>query len=77
MKMHLLISTKVLESIPKDWSVHMLEEFLIRSLRRSLDDYNESQIVLGLARGENLMVSCLTAINLTYLFKWYYRLAVI
>lgn len=35
----------------------MLQEFLIRSLRRSLDDYNESRIVLGLSRGENLMVS--------------------
>jgi hypothetical protein len=43
--------------IPEDWSVEMLQEFLIRSLRRSLDDYNESQIVLGLGRGENLMVN--------------------
>lgn len=35
----------------------MLQEFLIRSLRRSLDDFTESQIVVGLSRGENLMVS--------------------
>jgi hypothetical protein len=48
---------KILEMIPEDWSVEMLQEFLIRSLRRSLDDYNESQIVLGLGRGENLMVN--------------------
>ncbi|CAO0793490.1 unnamed protein product [Mucor circinelloides] len=52
-----LDTLEVLETIPKDWSIHMLQEFLIRSLRRSLDDYNESQIVLGLSRGENLLIS--------------------
>lgn len=52
-----LDTLEVLETIPKEWSVHMLQEFLIRSLRRSLDDYNESQIVLGLSRGENLLIS--------------------
>ncbi|GAN02424.1 transforming growth factor-beta receptor-associated protein 1 isoform X1 [Mucor ambiguus] len=52
-----LDTLEVLEMIPKDWSIDMLQEFLIRSLRRSLDDYNESQIVLGLSRGENLLIS--------------------
>ncbi|KAK4513889.1 uncharacterized protein ATC70_005896 [Mucor velutinosus] len=51
-----LDTLQVLETIPKDWSIDMLQEFLIRSLRRSLDDYNESQIVLGLSRGENLLI---------------------
>ncbi|KAL9546656.1 hypothetical protein MBANPS3_006557 [Mucor bainieri] len=52
-----LDTLEVLDTIPKDWSIDMLQEFLIRSLRRSLDDYNESQIVLGLSRGENLLIS--------------------
>jgi hypothetical protein len=52
-----LDTLEVLETIPEDWSIDMLQEFLIRSLRRSLDDYNESQIVLGLSRGENLLIS--------------------
>ncbi|KAI7897305.1 vacuolar sorting protein 39 domain 2-domain-containing protein [Mucor mucedo] len=52
-----LDTLEVLETIPEDWSVHMLQDFLIRSLRRSLDDYNESRIVVALGRGENLMVS--------------------
>ncbi|GAA5809917.1 hypothetical protein MFLAVUS_003332 [Mucor flavus] len=51
-----LDTLEVLETIPENWSVQMLQEFLIRSLRRSLDDYNESRIVLGLSRGENIMV---------------------
>ncbi|KAI8640536.1 vacuolar sorting protein 39 domain 2-domain-containing protein [Parasitella parasitica] len=50
-----LDTLEVLDTIPEGWSVDMLQEFLIRSLRRSLDDYNESQIVLGLSRGENLL----------------------
>ncbi|RCH95262.1 transforming growth factor, beta receptor associated protein 1, partial [Rhizopus stolonifer] len=36
---------EVLETIPEDWSLNMLQDFLVRSLRRSLDDYKESQIV--------------------------------
>lgn len=42
--------------IPDDWTIDVLQEFLIRSLRRSLDDLNESQIVRGLSLGENLLV---------------------
>lgn len=52
-----LDTLEVLETIPEDWPIDMLQEFLIRSLRRSLDDFTESQIVVGLSRGENLMVS--------------------
>ncbi|KAI8994624.1 hypothetical protein BDB01DRAFT_846646 [Pilobolus umbonatus] len=46
---------KVLQSIPDHWPIHLLEQFLTRSMRRTLDVYNESKIVVGLARGENLM----------------------
>ncbi|KAI8346357.1 hypothetical protein EDC96DRAFT_521434 [Choanephora cucurbitarum] len=47
---------EVLDIIPEEWPLDLLQDFLIRSLRRSLDDYKESQIVLGLSRGENVMV---------------------
>ncbi|KAI9472064.1 MAG: CNH domain-containing protein [Benjaminiella poitrasii] len=52
-----LDTLKVLEMIPENWPIDMLQDFLIRSLRRSLDDYNESQIELALSRGENLEVN--------------------
>ncbi|KAG1471819.1 hypothetical protein G6F56_001908 [Rhizopus delemar] len=52
----LYLDTKeVLDSIPDDWSIDILQKFLVKSLRKSIDDYNESQIALGLTRGENLM----------------------
>ncbi|KAG1464110.1 hypothetical protein G6F46_003095 [Rhizopus delemar] len=52
-----LDAVEVLKSIPDDWPIDIVQEFLNKSLRRSIDDYNESQIVLGLTRGENLMVN--------------------
>ncbi|KAL4211163.1 vacuolar sorting protein 39 domain 2-domain-containing protein [Rhizopus microsporus] len=48
---------EVLKSIPDDWSIDSLQEFLTSSLRQSTDKCNESQVILGLTRGENLMVN--------------------
>ena len=42
--------------LPEYWSVEMLSEFLVRSLRQSYHDYREGQILKGLCRGENTMV---------------------
>ncbi|KAI8384808.1 uncharacterized protein BYT42DRAFT_603782 [Radiomyces spectabilis] len=47
---------EVLNLIPNEWPIDMLQNFLIRSLRRSFHAYREGQIILGLSRGENLMV---------------------
>ena len=42
--------------LPENWSVELLSEFLVRSLRHSYQDYREGQILKGLCRGENTMV---------------------
>ncbi len=47
---------QVMELLPEYWSVEMLSEFLIRSLRQNYHDYREGQILKGLCRGENTMV---------------------
>lgn len=47
---------EVLDLIPDDWPIQMLQDFLIRSLRRSLHVYKNGQVVLGISRGENLKV---------------------
>ncbi|KAJ8655866.1 hypothetical protein O0I10_008530 [Lichtheimia ornata] len=48
---------EVLDLIPDDWPIQMLQDFLIRSLRRSLHDHRNSQIVVSLSRGENVMAN--------------------
>ncbi|CAG8490970.1 5112_t:CDS:10 [Ambispora leptoticha] len=48
---------EVLGLLPEVWSIEMLSDFLIRSLRQSYHDYRESQILKGLTRGENMMVN--------------------
>ncbi|CAG8455984.1 9617_t:CDS:10, partial [Acaulospora morrowiae] len=48
---------EVLSLLPKYWSVEMLNEFLIRSLRQSYHEYREGQILKGLCRGENTTVN--------------------
>ncbi|KAI8093372.1 vacuolar sorting protein 39 domain 2-domain-containing protein [Halteromyces radiatus] len=52
-----LDAIEVLSIIPDDWPLERLDNFLIHSLRRSLHDYREGQVVLGMSRGENLMVA--------------------
>lgn len=47
---------EVLQWLPDDWPIATLQHFLIRSLRRSLHAYRNGQVVLGISRGENLMV---------------------
>ncbi|KAI8073385.1 hypothetical protein BC940DRAFT_330088, partial [Gongronella butleri] len=46
---------QVLDIIPDDWPVDQLQDFLVHSLRRSLHDTREGQVVLAMSRGENLM----------------------
>ncbi|CAG8578176.1 17554_t:CDS:10, partial [Acaulospora colombiana] len=48
---------EVLSLLPKYWSVEMLNEFLIRSLRKNYHEYREGQILKGLCRGENTMIT--------------------
>ncbi|KAI8139926.1 hypothetical protein BJV82DRAFT_625529 [Fennellomyces sp. T-0311] len=48
---------EVLQLIPDDWPIETLQEFLVHSLRRSLHDMREKQIMVGLSRGENVLVS--------------------
>ncbi|CAG8439841.1 14430_t:CDS:10 [Funneliformis mosseae] len=52
-----LDTNEVMESLPEFWSVEMLNEFLIRSLRQNYHEYREGQILKGLCRGENTMTS--------------------
>ncbi|KAI7862981.1 vacuolar sorting protein 39 domain 2-domain-containing protein [Spinellus fusiger] len=48
--------SKVLSSISDEWPIEILQDFLTKSLRRSLHVYRQSNIVVGLSRGENVMV---------------------
>ncbi|CAI2171240.1 19809_t:CDS:10 [Funneliformis geosporum] len=50
-------TNEVMELLPEYWSVEMLSEFLIRSLRQNYHEYREGQILKGLCRGENTMTS--------------------
>ncbi|CAG8633590.1 11081_t:CDS:10, partial [Racocetra persica] len=44
----------VLELLPEYWSVHILNEFLIRSLRQTYHEYREGQILKGLCESEKV-----------------------
>ncbi|SAM07114.1 hypothetical protein [Absidia glauca] len=52
-----LDAIEVLGVIPDDWPLERLQDFLMHSLRRSLHDYREGEVVLGMSRGENLTVA--------------------
>lgn len=47
----------VLGLLPESWSVEMLNEFLVRSLRQTYHEYREGQILRGLCLGENVMIN--------------------
>lgn len=47
---------QVMGLLPECWSVEMLNEFLIRSLRQNYHDYREGQVLKGLCRGQNTIV---------------------
>ncbi|KAI9031812.1 hypothetical protein CLU79DRAFT_730299 [Phycomyces nitens] len=47
---------EVLACLPEDLPIQTLQGYLTGSLRRSLHAYRQSNIVLGLSRGENVMV---------------------
>lgn len=42
--------------LPEYWSIEMLNEFLIRSLRQNYHGYREGQVLKGLCRGQNTIV---------------------
>ncbi|CAO3631593.1 unnamed protein product [Cunninghamella blakesleeana] len=48
---------EVLSIIPDDWPLQRLHGFLLHSLRRFLHDHREGEVVLGMSRGENILVS--------------------
>ncbi|CAG8462104.1 4245_t:CDS:10 [Rhizophagus irregularis] len=52
-----LDTTEVMGLLPECWSVEMLNEFLIRSLRQNYHDYREGQVLKGLCRGQNTITS--------------------
>lgn len=52
-----LDNREVLELIPKDWSIQMLETFLTQSLRRQLHRKREMQMLRNIAKCRNLDVA--------------------
>ena len=48
---------QVMGLLPEYWSVEMLSEFLVRSLRQNYHDYREGQVLKGLCRGQNTIVN--------------------
>lgn len=46
----------MLDLLPDYWSIDMLRGFLTGALQRSVQRHREGKIVLGLSRGENIMV---------------------
>ncbi|KAF9105528.1 transforming growth factor, beta receptor associated protein 1 [Mortierella sp. AM989] len=49
--------SEVIHLLPPFWSVELLQQYLVRSLRRSYHDYKEVQVAKGLSLGENLCIS--------------------
>ncbi|KAG0260255.1 transforming growth factor, beta receptor associated protein 1 [Mortierella polycephala] len=49
--------SEVIQLLPPVWSVEMLQQYLLRSLRKSYHEFKEIQVVKGLSLGENLRVS--------------------
>jgi hypothetical protein len=47
---------QVMGLLPERWSIEMLNEFLVRSLRHNYQDYREGQVLKGLCRGQNTIV---------------------
>ncbi|KAI7826543.1 vacuolar sorting protein 39 domain 2-domain-containing protein [Gamsiella multidivaricata] len=48
--------SEVIDLLPSFWSVELLQQYLLRSLRRSYHEFKEMQIVKGLSLGENLRI---------------------
>jgi hypothetical protein len=46
----------VIELLPDEWPIHMVENYFIQAFRKATDEKLQGKIVLGLSRGENLMV---------------------
>ncbi|KAG0212916.1 transforming growth factor, beta receptor associated protein 1 [Mortierella sp. GBA30] len=49
--------SEVIHLLPAFWSVELLQQYLLRSLRRNYHDFKEIQVVKGLSLGENLRIS--------------------
>jgi hypothetical protein len=50
------ICFQVLSTVPPEWSLNLIASFLSRSLRRTLHDRYESQILKQLSAGQNIQV---------------------
>ncbi|KAG0343263.1 hypothetical protein BG004_005429 [Podila humilis] len=49
--------SEVIDLLPPYWTVELLQNYLVRSLRRNHHAFNEIQIIKGLRLGENLRLS--------------------
>lgn len=50
------ISSQVLQSLPENWSVHVISQFLSRAVRKSMNLSRNTRIERMMSRGENLRV---------------------
>ncbi|KAF8985754.1 hypothetical protein BGZ46_002133, partial [Entomortierella lignicola] len=49
--------SEVINLVPPYWSVELLQQYLLRSLRRSYHEFKEVQVAKGLSLGENLRIN--------------------
>lgn len=50
-------SVKVIQSIPENWSVSLLSQFLMRTTRKSMNSCRNKRIERMMSRGENLQIT--------------------
>jgi hypothetical protein len=48
---------KVLDLVPDDWSVAVLEKFLVSALRRTLHEKRQIKLIKSLCLGHNIAVN--------------------
>ncbi|CAO3664445.1 unnamed protein product [Umbelopsis vinacea] len=49
--------TEVLDLLPEEWPLQIVESYFTRAFRKATDELLQAKIVLGLCRGQNVMVS--------------------
>jgi Vacuolar sorting protein 39 domain 2 len=49
--------TQVLDVVPEDWSVAVLEKFLVSALRRTLHEKRQNKLIKSLCMGQNITVN--------------------
>ena len=53
----LLTNYKVLNVIPEEWSVKVLQKFLVSALRRTLHEKRQLKLIKSLCLGQNIAVN--------------------